>query len=177
MYASSRVFVQRPHNFAQTFPIILGMDTSAKNTQVEPLCKIAGFTLLEVLAALSIVSISLVTAASSLATYQRKSKLSRTASSLRLLVERTYSHALATRQEITLVVKPTAAVSLTRAGDTLERLPIRAPIEPLLKDTAAQELNFYPSISASPATITLRSGAHVCQVVVSLRGRTRTVCD
>lgn len=153
------------------------MDTSTKNTQGAPLYRIAGFTLLEMLTALSIISIGLATAAISLATYQRKTKLSRAASSLRLLVDRTYSRALAAHEEITLLVKPTEAVSLTRAGDALERLPIRAPIEPLLKDTTAQELQFYPSISASPATITLRSGAHVCQVVVSLRGRTRIVCD
>lgn len=153
------------------------MDTSAKNTQVEPLCKIAGFTLLEVLGALSIISISLTTAASSLASYHREATLSRAASSLRLLVERAYSDALATREEITLIVNPTGAFSYTSAGTELERLPFRAPIEPLLKDDKIQELHLYPSISASPATITLRSGACVCRVIISLRGRTRIVCD
>ena len=137
----------------------------------------AGYTLLEVLVALSIISIGLTTAASSLATYQRDQKLSRTASSLRYLIERTYSQALATRQEMLVVIEPSMARALAASGKEEEHLVFKAPLAPELRNNQPHEIRLYPSISASPATVMLRLGKSRCAVIVSLRGRVRTQCS
>lgn len=138
--------------------------------------QIAGFSLLEALVVVSVISISLATATSSLATYQRGQSLSRAASSLRLLMERTYSHALASRQEMLVVIEPTMARALTTSGQEEERLVFKAPLAPELRNYQPQEIQFHPSISASPATVTLRLGKSACSIIVSLRGRVRTQC-
>ena len=138
--------------------------------------QIAAFTLLEALVVISIISITLATATNSLATYQRAQKLSGAASSLRLLIERSYSHALATRQEMRVVIEPTMARALTSADIERERLVFKAPLAPELRNNQTQEIHLYPSLSASPATATLRLGKSTCAVIVSLRGRVRTQC-
>lgn len=138
--------------------------------------QVAAFTLLEALVVISIISITLATATNSLVTYQRAQKLSGAASSLRLLMERTYSHALATRQEMRVVIEPTMARALTSADIERERLVFKAPLAPELRNNQPQEIHLYPSLSASPATVTLRLGKSACAVIVSLRGRVRTQC-
>jgi hypothetical protein len=91
-------------------------------------------------------------------------------------VERAYSHALATRQEMIVSVEPTLARAQTAGGLERELLPFKAPIAPELRNNQPQTIHLYPSISASPATISLRSGKSICEVIVSLRGRVRTQC-
>jgi prepilin-type N-terminal cleavage/methylation domain-containing protein len=138
--------------------------------------QIAGFTLLELLAATSIIAITLATATNSIATYHRGQKLFSAASSLRLLVERTYCHALATRQEMLVVIEPTMARALNNADKEKERLLFKAPLAPELRGNQPQEIRLYSSLSASPTTVTLRLGKNTCAVIVSLRGRVRTQC-
>ena len=152
------------------------MDATTRKHDIDPPGLTAGFTLVEALIVMSILTIGLSTAVNHLATYQRDAKLFRVASSVKLLVERTYSHALATRQEMVVTVEPTLARARTASGMERERLAFKAPIAPELRNNQPQEIRLYPSISASPATITLRSGKRACEVIVSLRGRVRTQC-
>jgi prepilin-type N-terminal cleavage/methylation domain-containing protein len=152
------------------------MDTSSRRNSKGTFSEVAGFTLLESLVAISIITLGLATAAHSFTAYKRDAKLSRTASSLKLLVERAYSHALATRREMIVLIEPTEAKVQNANGTERERLTFKAPIAPELRNNQPQEIRLYPSISASPATITLRLGKSTCEVIVSLRGRVRTQC-
>lgn len=152
------------------------MDTSTTRNSKGTFSEVAGFTLLESLVAISIITVGLAATAHSFTAYRRDAKLSRTVSSLKLLVERAYSHALATRREIVVVIEPTNAKAQNTDGTEHERLAFKAPIAPELRNNQPQEIRLYPSISASPATITLRSGKSTCEVIVSLRGRVRTQC-
>lgn len=164
-------------NFALIFPITTWMPKTSSN-HVNDHCKFSrAFTLLEVLVTLSITGVVLAGATISLARYRRHSGLSRAVLSLKLLVERAYSRALATHQELVMSIEQTAATIQERDGENLERLPFIAPVTPVLKENKPQELRFYPSISSSPATITLRSGTQECSVIISLRGRVRTQCE
>ena len=136
-----------------------------------------GFTLVESLVVMTITGIVIGGAVMSLASYRRGSDASHAASSLMLFVERAYARALSTQRELTVVIEPTVATILDEFGAPKERLGFKAPVAPVLKDKTSQEVHLYPSISASPATITLHAGGHACDVIISLRGRVRTQCD
>jgi prepilin-type N-terminal cleavage/methylation domain-containing protein len=152
------------------------MATATREHHIDSIALSAGFTLLEMLVAISILAIGVTTATSSLAVYQRDGKLSRAASSLKLLLERAYCHALATRQELIVTVEPAMVITRTADGSERERLRFKPPIAPELRNNEPQEIHLYPSISASPTTITLRLGKSMCEVIGSLRGRVRTQC-
>jgi hypothetical protein len=58
----------------------------------------------------------------------------------------------------------------------VEMLSLRHGIQLSYSTNISQELFLYPSLTATPATLTLTLGTLSSQVVISLRGRTRIVC-
>jgi hypothetical protein len=45
-----------------------------------------------------------------------------------------------------------------------------------LASSSSPPFYFYPTISASPATLVLTNNFRRCSVIISLRGRVRTAC-
>ncbi|MFN4896360.1 MAG: Tfp pilus assembly protein FimT/FimU [Pseudomonadota bacterium] len=136
----------------------------------------SGFSLLETLIALSIVAVLTAVAAPHFA--NRTSALALQSESHRLLLflERCSSYALTSRSTVEVAISSSTLSALQESKTVIAQHTIRhaAHLEPL--PGGASSLFFYPSISASPATLNIIKGKLSCAVVISLRGRIRSTC-
>jgi type II secretory pathway pseudopilin PulG len=136
----------------------------------------SGFSLIETLITASLIGLMLTLAVPKFgARINRLSLLSET-NSLRLFIERFNAYALTSRLTINLAVTSLSITASHQNGEEIGRLDIKhdAHLEPL--PGSAKAITLYPTISASPTTITITKGNDSCSVIISLRGRIRSVC-
>lgn len=135
-----------------------------------------GFTLTELLVGLAIVALVASISVVGLPSVSRQQRLCRETRRLQLLLDRARLRSLATAGLHTVALTPNYAELRDSRGASLERLPIPEGLALSTTGNVAQELSFYPSHTATPATITLSLGALSATLIVSLRGRTRVLC-
>jgi len=137
---------------------------------------IRGFSLLDATLTMGILGIMILAAVNSFSSDARLNHLSTEAHSLRLLMERAYTHALAYQERITIRLNQSNAAVHSSNGKTLERYTYRHGVRLDLKDRTEITVLCNPTISMSPATLRLEKGSSTCSVIISLRGRIRATC-
>ena len=135
-----------------------------------------GLSLLEVVAAIAFIGIIIGTSVPAIATLHHRIHLRGETIATRQFLERAYGYALASRQPTIVRLTRTSLATHTESEVQLERLSLRRNVEIRLDSVRDGRILFYPSITASPATIRLTRGTQECSIVISLRGRTRVVC-
>jgi prepilin-type N-terminal cleavage/methylation domain-containing protein len=135
-----------------------------------------GFSLLELLIALGITAVVSTTATVHIRGIQRRSVLRAEATSIQMLLEESYFAALAYQHEVLVHLDRQRVYTLLYPGMMRASHTLRDTVSLVLAPGQNPTLQFYPSISATPATLTLQSHGLVCQIVISLRGRIRTTC-
>lgn len=135
-----------------------------------------GYSLIEVSITLALVSCVTALATPTFSTWRERHLISRETRRLQRALERAYT--IAVLREIPIIVSFDQATVLARTTDDLALFSYTPHHEVAvqLKSKERRELLFYPSHAATPATI-LVAGVHErCEVVLSLRGRTRREC-
>jgi prepilin-type N-terminal cleavage/methylation domain-containing protein len=140
------------------------------------MCTYSGFSLVEALVTISIISILATIAVPQVSAQVKRLTVRSEASSLRLFLERCSAYALTVRSPVEVALSPSTLSAQHQNGPLIgvHTLQNGVILEPLAG--GAHTLLFYPSISASPATLVLNKGSTSCSVIVSLRGRIRFVC-
>ena len=135
-----------------------------------------GFSLIETLLVTSLLASLGAIAIPSLAGWMPKHHAQVEARAVQLALERAYAVAV-TRGTSVKVAISLGSITASTASDTLLFAHrIRAPVTARIKGEHKEALYFYPSHTASPATITIENDSYVCSLVVSLRGRIRREC-
>ena len=135
-----------------------------------------GLSLIEMLLVISLIASLAAIALPSLAGWIPKHTVRLEARSVQLLLERAYTVAVARASPVTVEIAGDHIKAATATGAQLFSRPLRAPVTARLKSNEKSSLVFYPSHTASPATILVEGPSHLCSIVVSLRGRTRMEC-
>lgn len=135
-----------------------------------------GFSLVEVLVTLGLISILASLAAPHLSAHAHRLVLRSEASAMRLFLERCAAYALSAQAPVEVALAKDSLTARHPGGAALggHTLQHGATLEPLSQGESS--LLFYPSISASPATMVLTRGGISCSIILSLRGRVRFVC-
>jgi type II secretory pathway pseudopilin PulG len=154
----------------------IGMQRTSSDLTSGASLRERGVSLLEVIAVLAFLGILLSISVPTIATFSGRTYLRRETVAARLFLERAYAHALAFRQPITVTIENASLTTRSENGQLVERLSLRRKV--LLRPESVRDgrILFYPSITASPATLRLTRGASQCSIVISLRGRTRITC-
>lgn len=135
-----------------------------------------GFSLLEVTVTLCLLSLLMASAVPSISRASRRLQLASEATSLRLFFERMYAHSLAYQDRITIRLSETHATAYTGDEKRISDHSLHHSVSIVLPARGELTLQVYPTISVSPATVKLRLGAELCDLIISLRGRARTTC-
>lgn len=139
-----------------------------------------GFTLIETLAALSIVGIVITVAIPQFNSHTTGLALRHEASALQTFLELSAAYALTARTTVEIRANSEGlgkSITATQSDGTListHRVQHGASLD--LATSSTFPLSLYPSISASPATLILNKNSRSCSVIISLRGRVRTTC-
>lgn len=135
-----------------------------------------GFTITELLTALAILAVVLSVSLARLPDLSRQQRLCRETRRLQLLLNRTRARSLAFATPFTVAFRSDAVEVRDPTGTSLEKLPLLPGIRVKTTSNIKGELAFYPSHTATPATLTISLGSLAATLVVSLRGRTRVQC-
>lgn len=135
-----------------------------------------GFSLIETLLVVSLVASLGAIAAPSLAGWLPKHAVRVEARSVQLILDRAYGLAVTRGIPITVEIVPDRVRASTGAGEPILSRSLRPPITARFRGNEKSPLIFYPSHTASPATIVIEASSYMCSIVLSLRGRTRTEC-
>jgi Tfp pilus assembly protein FimT len=135
-----------------------------------------GFSVVEAVVTLSILSLLAAVAVPQFSAYTKKLTLRSEASRLRLFLERCSAHALTSRETIEVAVSRNTFTASRQGGGVTSSHTLlhNTYIKPDNNDEIT--LLFHPTISASPATLILTNGTLTCSVIISLRTRIRFVC-
>jgi prepilin-type N-terminal cleavage/methylation domain-containing protein len=139
-------------------------------------CWCRGASLIELLLSLAITSILFLIAAPSLPGLGRRQKVLTESARIRLALEQGYMSALA--HDATVVASfGEHGIDLGFArGPSILHLSPPTGVTVRMKSPDQKEIAFYPTHTATPATVLIESGSLTCSIVVSLRGRIRSVC-
>ena len=137
-----------------------------------------GVSIIEVLLVMAFIATLSATALPQTVSYLRQRTLLSEATGVRLFLEQLYGYSLSSRHPIKIALTPDSLTVTNRdilgenGGVPLVYLLHRGV---KLIPTAGRfsTLNLYPSISASPTTLTLTLNGESIGVVISLRGRIR----
>jgi prepilin-type N-terminal cleavage/methylation domain-containing protein len=135
-----------------------------------------GFSLIETLLVTSLLASLGAIAIPSLAGWMPKHQAQVEARAVQLALERAYAIAVTRSIPIKVAISPGSITATTPSNITLFSHRIRAPVATRIKGEQKEALYFYPSHTASPATITIENASYICSLVVSLRGRIRREC-
>ena len=135
-----------------------------------------GFSLLELIIALGITAIAGTTATLQISGIHHRSVLRAEATSIQMLLEESYLAALAYQHEVLVHLEAQRVYTSLNHVRTRGSHTLRKNVSLVLAPGQSSTIQFHPSISATPATLTLQSHALTCQIIISLRGRIRTTC-
>jgi prepilin-type N-terminal cleavage/methylation domain-containing protein len=135
-----------------------------------------GLSLIETLLALSIISSLAALALPSLAGWIPQHSVRREARAVQLLMERAYALALTRAAPVAVSISPGMIAATVGPSPPVFTYHLRSPVTARFKGNEKGPLVFYPSHTASPATILIEGPTYLCSVVLSLRGRTRREC-
>jgi prepilin-type N-terminal cleavage/methylation domain-containing protein len=136
-----------------------------------------GFSLIECLVTLAILSIAISSGVFALSQYEAKRRLKLTTERLRLTLEQAAIVAITSGEEVEVEILD-RAISLRHTNPRLAttyRVPQGISIN-RQSTTGPTHVTFYPSIAASPATLTVTSAAGTCSVTIALRTRITARC-
>lgn len=136
-----------------------------------------GFSLIETLLVISLVASLAAIAVPSLAGWLPKHAVRLEARSLQLMLERAYGLAVTRGVPIAVDIASDHVTAATGRGVPIVSRYLRSPITARFKGNEKGPLIFYPSHTASPATILIEGPSYLCLIVISLRGRTRRECS
>lgn len=125
---------------------------------------------------MSIIGLLAALAVPQVSAYITRLTLRSEASSVRLFLERCSALALTARTQVNVAVSSTALAAQHLNGALIGTYTLQKGVTVNPLAGGATSLLFYPSISASPATLELSKGGRSCSIVISLRGRIRFVC-
>lgn len=135
-----------------------------------------GFSLIETLLVVSLIAALGAIAVPSLAGWLPRHAVRLEARSVQLILERAYGLAVTRGIPITVEIVPDRVRASTGAEEQIVSRSLRPSITARFKGNEKGPLIFYPSHTASPATIVIEGSSYICSIVLSLRGRTRTEC-
>lgn len=135
-----------------------------------------GFTLLEVVLAITFIGVIVGISIPAIATIRNRTYLRGETIAARQFLERAYGYALASRQHTIVTITHTSLTTHSESEVPLEQFSPRRNVQIRPDSVRDGKIVFYPSITASPGTLRLTRGGHECSIVISLRGRTRVVC-
>lgn len=135
-----------------------------------------GFSVIETLLVTSLLASLGAIAIPSLAGWMPKHQAQVEARAVQLALERAYAIAVTRAIPVKVAISPGSVAATTPSNTTLFAHNLRAPVTARIKGEQKEALFFYPSHTASPATVTIENNAYVCSLVISLRGRIRREC-
>lgn len=135
-----------------------------------------GFSLIEMLLITSLLASLGAITIPSLAGWMPKHQAQVEARAVQLALERAYAIAVTRAIPVKVAISLRSISASTTSNTLLFAHPIRAPVTARIKGEQKEALFFYPSHTASPATITIENNSYLCSLVVSLRGRIRREC-
>lgn len=138
-----------------------------------------GFSLLDLLLALSLLGVLTAATLPSLARLGRPNLLRTEATRLRLLVERLVAEASLGEAEISLLLETDSYTASQKSAESIllvetHRLPASVSIDPA--QSSAAEVVIYAGQVSAPASIALTGGGATCFLRISLRGRVTQSC-
>lgn len=135
-----------------------------------------GFSLIETLLVTSLLASLGAIAIPSLAGWMPKHQAQVEARAVQLALERAYTIAVTRAIAVKVAISPGSITATTPSNSLLFAHRLRAPVTARIKGDQKEAIYFYPSHTASPATIAVENNAYLCSLVVSLRGRIRKEC-
>lgn len=139
-----------------------------------------GFSLIDALIALSILGVVAVVGAARVTELAARHRLRQGIDELRGVLEEGVMGALQREETLALELGENGGMLQVatgeEAGTTLRTVKLPRGVQIDSAGESGSTILFYPSGVASPATVTMRLGGRVCDVVLSLRGRVRTRC-
>jgi len=135
-----------------------------------------GFSLIETLLATSLLAPLEAIAIPSLAGWMTKNQAQIEARAVQLALEQAYVVAVTRGIPVTVAISLRSITASTTSNTLLFAHHLRSPVTARIKGEQKEALFFYPSHTASPATVTIENNAYVCSLVISLRGRIRREC-
>lgn len=135
-----------------------------------------GFSLLELTVSLALSSILIASAFATIPALLRKQRLCHETQRVQLLIDRARARAVILGLSHSVILDGSHITLYDSFKNFIEMLSLRHGIQLSYSTNISQELFLYPTLSATPATLTLTLGVLSSQVVISLRGRTRIVC-
>ena len=139
-------------------------------------CHCRGASLIELLLSMAITSILFSIAAPSLSSLRGREHVLAESARIRLALEQGYISALA-HDAVVVASFGDHGVDLVFArGPSILHLSPPPGVTVRMKSPDQKEIAFYPTHAATPATVLIESGSLTCSIVVSLRGRVRSLC-
>jgi prepilin-type N-terminal cleavage/methylation domain-containing protein len=132
-----------------------------------------GYTLLEMILTLAVLTTIIMALAMRLSIISERLAVRTEAAAARLFLESSYGYALASQQTIRVQINPNSMISYLVDGTQLALHPVRQGVALAPASNHRTELALYPTLSASPASLSFSKGGASCSLVVSLRGRFR----
>jgi prepilin-type N-terminal cleavage/methylation domain-containing protein len=138
--------------------------------------KNVGFSLIECLIALGIVGLILAGALPQLSAWRDSRLLRAEADKIRLTLEHAATLAIASLRTVEVSLNKNSATVRYQDGSTI--LVHHRPPSLFLAPQGSNRdvLVFYPTITATPATLSLKSRTLTCSIIVSLRTRVTARC-
>ena len=136
-----------------------------------------GYTFIECLLTLSIISVVASLSTLGVLEYSKHRGLLLETDRIRLLLEQAAIHSLASGEEIKINLSD-SAITLHRA-ETVPLITHRLPSDIKVKrmgSSSQAALAFYPTIAASPTTLSVNSSAGTCSITIALRTRITATC-
>jgi prepilin-type N-terminal cleavage/methylation domain-containing protein len=138
--------------------------------------KQAGLSLLECMIVLAVFGIALASAAVDLPVIRERRLIRAEAESIRLTLEQAAILSVASLQGVDVEVKSSSISVRYLGGRELIARQLAPSLSLASQGRSREVLTFYPTISATPATLILKSRTLSCSIVVSLRTRVTATC-
>jgi prepilin-type N-terminal cleavage/methylation domain-containing protein len=136
----------------------------------------AGFSLIELLIVLALISALSATTFPAVAAWHSRHLLMLESEKLRLFLERARLMALTHDTAVAVRFKPPQLFASTGASTPNFSYTPRQGVSVKNKSEDLKPVIFYSTMTTTPTTLVVAAGAAECSVIVSLRGRIRNGC-